>query len=186
MSASRVREAKAPSGPQLSRSVNAGESRFPSAGVTIRGTTMKLGMLETLRVREVMTQALVLLRAETPLDAAWHTLHDAGVTGAPVLDAPGRLVGVISLADFADPRRRGQSLTVGDAMTRVVYAVYADDPAVKAVHLMLREKIHRVVVVDERGALVGIVVPTDVLRVLVQQEESHVQFVDLRKLQGGS
>jgi CBS-domain-containing membrane protein len=149
------------------------------------GAMVKIGMLETLRVRDVMTEPLLLLRAETSLDAAWHTLHDAGVTGAPVLNAQGRLVGVISLADFADPRRRAQALTVGDAMTRVIYAVRADDPAVTAVRLMLRENIHRVVVVDEQGALVGIIVAMDVLRALVREDESHIEFVDLRKLQAG-
>jgi CBS-domain-containing membrane protein len=144
---------------------------------------VKVGMLETLRVRDVMTEALVLLRAETALDTAWHTLHNAGVSGAPVLDQRGKLVGVISIADFADPRRHGQATTVGDAMTHVVYAVRTDDPAVAAVQLMLRENIHRVVVVDERGALAGIVVPTDVLRALVHGDDSRVSFVDLRTLQ---
>jgi CBS domain-containing membrane protein len=146
---------------------------------------VKVGLLETLRVRDVMTEALVLLRAETPLDAAWQTLHGAGIGGAPVLDEHGRLVGVISLADFADPRRRNVAMTVGDAMTRVVYAVRAEDPATAAVELMLRENIHRVVVVDEHGALVGIVVPTDVLRKLVNATSERVEFVDLRKLQNG-
>src|SRR4051812_20044465 len=145
---------------------------------------MKMGMLDTLRVRDVMTEALVLLRAETKVDDAWHTLHDAGITGAPVLNARGALLGIISIADLADPRRRGKATTVGDAMTRVVYAVRAEDPALAAVQLMLREKIHRVVVVDEQGALVGVAVPMDVLRALVREDGSRVEFVDLRTLQG--
>jgi CBS-domain-containing membrane protein len=70
-------------------------------------------------------------------------------------------------------------------MTHVVYAVRATDPAWAAVHLMLRENIHRVVVVDDRGALVGIVVPTDVLRALVNEEDAAVEYVDLRKVQRG-
>jgi CBS-domain-containing membrane protein len=144
---------------------------------------IKVGMLETLRVRDVMTEALVLLRTDTSIDAAWQILHEGGLGGAPVLDPHGRLVGVISLADLADPRRREQAITVGDVMTRVVYAVRSDDPAVAAVHLMLRENIHRVVVVDERGALVGIVVPTDVLRALVKGDGERVEFFDLGKLQ---
>jgi CBS-domain-containing membrane protein len=143
---------------------------------------VKIGMLETLRVQDVMTEALLLLRTSTPLDAAWKTLHDAGVSGAPVLDDHGRLVGVLSLADLADPRRRDRAL-VGDAMTHVVYAVRATDPAWAAALLMLRENIHRVVVVDDRGALAGIVVPTDVLRALVSQGDAGVEFVDLRALQ---
>jgi CBS-domain-containing membrane protein len=146
---------------------------------------VKVGLLETLRVRDVMTEALVLLRTTASLDAAWQTLHRAGLGGAPVLDEHGRLVGVISLADFADPRRRMVAATVGDAMTRVVYAVRAEDPAAAAVELMLRENIHRVVVVDEHGALAGIVVPTDVLRKLVNTTSDRIEFVDLRKLQRG-
>ena len=143
---------------------------------------VKVGMLESLRVRDVMTQPLVLLRADTLLDEAWHSLHDVGIMGAPVLDTRGRLVGVISLADLADPRRRGRAITVGDSMTHVVYAVRPDDPAVKAAQLMLRENIHRVVVVDERGVPAGIVVAMDVLRALVREEDSPIEFVDLRRL----
>jgi CBS-domain-containing membrane protein len=142
-----------------------------------------MAVLGTLRVRDVMTEALLLLRAETALEAAWQTLHEAGVTGAPVLDKHGRLVGVVSLADFADPRRRATSSVVEDVMTRVVYAVRADDPAITAVRLMLRENIHRVVALDEQGALAGVVVPTDILRALVREDHSDVEFVDLRKLQ---
>jgi CBS domain-containing protein len=144
---------------------------------------VKVGMLGTLLVRDVMSEALLLLRASTPLDEAWKTLHDAGLSGAPVLDYHGSLVGVLSLADLADPRRRGQASVVGEVMTHVVYAVRATDPAWAAVHLMLRENIHRVVVVDDSGALAGIVVPTDVLRALVREDEVGVAFVDLRKLQ---
>jgi CBS-domain-containing membrane protein len=66
---------------------------------------IKVAMPDTLRVRDVMTEALVLIRAGTPLETAWRELHDASVSGAPVLDDRGRLVGVISVADFADPRR---------------------------------------------------------------------------------
>jgi CBS domain-containing membrane protein len=146
---------------------------------------VKVGMLGTLRVENVMTEALLLLRADTALDAAWESLHGAGLSGAPVLDDRGRLVGVVSLTDFADPRRRGRATVVADAMTRVVYAVRARDPAAAAVHLMLRENIHRVIVVDDRGALVGIVVPTDILRALVKEDDAGVEFVDLSKLQQG-
>jgi CBS domain-containing protein len=144
---------------------------------------VKVGMLGTLRVQDVMTEALLLLRADTSLDTAWTTLHGAGLGGAPVLDDRRPLVGVLSIADLADPRRRVEAAVVADAMTHVVYAVRATDSAWAAVHLMLRENIHRVVVVDDRGALVGIVVPTDVLRALVNEDDAGVAFVDLRKLQ---
>jgi CBS domain len=98
-------------------------------------------MLSTLRVRDVMTEALLLLRAETAIDEAWRQLHDAGVTGAPVLNAKGRLVGVLSNHDLADPRRcfpEGPG-TVGDIMTRLIYAVGAEDSELMAERLMINE-----------------------------------------------
>jgi CBS-domain-containing membrane protein len=147
---------------------------------------VKAAMLATLRVKDVMTEAVLLLRAETSIDEAWQQLHDAGVSGAPVLDAKGRLVGVLSNYDLADPRRRlsGAPGSVRDVMTRVVYAVRAEDPAVAAVRLMADENIHRAVVVHDDGSLAGIVVPMDILRVLARNAGSRIEYFDLRTLQG--
>jgi predicted transcriptional regulator len=151
---------------------------------------VKVAMLNTLRVKDVMTEALLLLRAEMPIDEAWALLHDGGVNGAPVLDARGRLVGVLSNSDLADPRRRHpEGDCVADVMTRVVYAVRADDPVLSAVRLMEDENIHRAIVVHDDGTLAGIVVPMDILRVLAVEAEArgadgHVEYVDLGRLGG--
>lgn len=148
----------------------------------------KLAMLRTLRVREVMTEAIVLLRTHTGATEAWEQLHRAGIQGAPVLDDRGRLAGVLSMADLADPRRRAPMATdgtVAEVMTRVVYAVRADDSIVTAIRLMLEENIHRAVVVNDDGSLAGIVVPMDILRALVKDEDGSVEYFDLRKVHGG-
>lgn len=146
---------------------------------------IKLAMLGALRVKDVMSEALVLLRADTELDEAWGQLHERGVSGAPVLDASGRLVGVLSLSDLADPRRRRppERVTVGEAMTLIVYAVRAEDPVNVAIRLMIDERIHRVVVVNDDGSLAGIVVPMDILRAAAQGHDVAVEYVDLRELQ---
>jgi CBS-domain-containing membrane protein len=145
----------------------------------------KLAMLGTLRVRDVMSESPYLLRTTTDLSAAWAELHQRGVSGAPVLDDRGRLVGVISLADLADPRRRKAdgSTTVADAMTRLVYAVRPDDPVSVATRLMIDERIHRVVVVDEVANVVGMVVPMDVLRALAHGDDTQMEYFDLRRIQ---
>jgi CBS domain-containing protein len=145
---------------------------------------IKAAMIGTLRVKDVMTQAVLLLRAETPIDEAWRELHEAGVTGAPVLDARGRLVGVLSNHDLADARSRnaGHPALAGDIMTRVVYAVRAEDSIVTAVRLMVDEDIHRALVVHDDGSLAGIVVPMDILRGVALHEEPRVEYFDLRRL----
>jgi len=75
-------------------------------------------------------------------------------------------------------------------MTRVIYAVRADDPVLNAVRLMADENIHRAIVVNDDGTLAGIVVPMDILRVLAQDADTrrttaHVEYVDLRSMNDG-
>ena len=71
--------------------------------------------------------------------------------------------------------------TVDDAMTRVLFGVRQSDPAMAAAKRMVAQKIHRVVVVDEQGALVGILTAMDMMRALVESADDQVkvEFVDL-------
>jgi len=152
---------------------------------------VKLGVLQEVRVRDVMTEGVVFLRMDATIVEAWETMHRHGISGAPVLSPQGKLVGIISRADLADPRHRseGGSGRVDDAMTRVVYAVRAEDPLMNAVRLMLQENIHRAMVVNDDGSMAGIITPMDVLRALARVDPVgstgfDVRFVDLRRLQG--
>jgi CBS-domain-containing membrane protein len=159
---------------------------------------LKVGMRATaqgLRVADVMTSDVVFLRTQETLDEAWEVLHFRSISGAPVLDSAGRLVGIASKADLADPRHRARDVigtvrTVRDVMTRVVYAVRANDSLLAAIQLMIDEDIHRAIVVADDGSVVGIVTPMDVLRALARGDDvagtveaSHaIAFVDVRAL----
>lgn len=144
-----------------------------------------------IKVRDVMTEAVMFLNAGQSQDEAWEHLRAHEVSGAPVLGRGGKLVGVVTRADLADPRRRAPATaaTVADAMTRVIYAVRASDPVMHAVRLMLKEHIHRALVVHDDGSIAGIVAPTDILKALTRglelRDESTadtpIEFVDLRK-----
>jgi len=75
---------------------------------------------------------------------------------------------------------------IADVMTRVVFAVRADDPLFWAIRLMVEERVHRVMVTDDAGTLVGIVVPMDVLRAIVPSDAPAAHdvgfaYVDLRR-----
>jgi CBS-domain-containing membrane protein len=155
---------------------------------------IKAGLLKSARVRDVMTESVVFLRSDDPIETAWDAMHRHGISGAPVLDRHGKLVGIVSMADLADPRHRPPTCggTLEDAMTRVVYAVKADDPVLHAVRLMLRERVHRAMVVNEDGTVAGIIAPMDVLRAPVRGDplaepsprpsDGEMEFVDLRAL----
>ncbi len=139
-----------------------------------------------------MTEGVVFLRASNTLLEAWSALHAHAISGAPVLNEVGRLVGIVSKADLADPRHQPPTAsgTVEGAMTRVVYAVRAEDPVMTAVRLMSDQAIHRAMVVNDDGTIAGIVAPMDILRALLRGEmlnepampEGPVEFVDLHAL----
>lgn len=128
----------------------------------------KLGMVKVARVRDVMSEAVVFLTADTPVSEAAAILTRHRISGAPVLGNRGRVVGVVSKTDLLDARRapEDREACVQDAMTRLVFAVRAEDPAMLAVRLMVDEEIHRALVVNEDGTVAGIVAPMDVLRAL--------------------
>jgi CBS-domain-containing membrane protein len=125
-----------------------------------------------LRVRDLMTEQVFTIAASTSLEDAARALSFHRVTGAPVIDA-GRVVGVISKTDLADPRRcpGNHAGTVRDAMTPTLRAVRPSDSAMMAVVLMAMERVHRVVVVSERGKLAGIVTAMDVMMALARGEQ---------------
>lgn len=119
-------------------------------------------------VSAVMTPRLLTISSAAPLpDAAWG-LSLQGIAGAPVTDEQGKLVGVLSRSDLADPRAlRGDAdapHTVRDAMTPVLLAVRDSDPVSFAVRRLVETGVHRLIVVDAAGAPVGILTPMDVLR----------------------
>ena len=51
-------------------------------------------------VRDVMTTSVVSVRAVTPLKEVAQTLIDHRISGVPVVDDAGRVVGVVSEGDF--------------------------------------------------------------------------------------
>jgi CBS-domain-containing membrane protein len=128
---------------------------------------------KTLRVRDIMTEEVFTLVASTSFDDAVRSLLFHQISGAPVMEH-GRIVGVVSKTDLLDPRHRARpdgAPTVKDVMTRVVRAVRPGDPVMAAVRLMANEQMHRAVVVDDKGKLVGVVTPMDVLRALVRGDD---------------
>lgn len=106
-----------------------------------------------------------------------------GFSAAPVIDASGRPVGVVSQTDIVihdgetareksapkrpqeePPATSSDEMTVHDIMTPIVLSVAPDTPARRVVELMLTHNVHRLFVVDRSGVLTGVVSALDVLR----------------------
>jgi len=123
-------------------------------------------------VEQIMTKQVLTLAPDADVaEAAWG-LTIGGIGGAPVRDAQGHVLGIVSKSDLADPGRikPGQHESVTDAMTPLVLAIRASDSMMEAVRRMVETGAHRLIVVDDDGKLAGIVTPMDVLKELVRRE----------------
>lgn len=145
-------------------------------------------------VREVMTRRVLTVEAHWSLAELKSFLLEHGISGAPVVDAAGKLVGVVSSTDLLrtddnetsttggffstalDRPLAGEELrslvvetesttSVGDVMTPVVFQVNEETPLDEAADTMVRGHIHRIVV-TEKERVVGIVTALDLVRAL--------------------
>jgi CBS domain-containing protein len=150
-------------------------------------------VLQAASAADLMTPNPVSIVAEVSVAQAAAFLTDNGFGAAPVIDAAGRPVGVVSRSDIVLRDREsipsasrsfgheapashgpctitwtdivdGDLMQVSDIMTPVVFTVTPQTPALKVIEEMLARKIHRLFVVDGNGTLVGIISAVDVLR----------------------
>ena len=133
-----------------------------------------------MRVREVMTSPAVAVRPRMPARSAAALLRERGFTAAPVVDAEGRLVGVLTEADLVRERVPPDTAPGPDVAARPEPAVaevmgtaplVADPGADLAdvVTRMLHEGVRSVPVVDS-GRVVGVLTTRDVLQCVASGE----------------
>ena len=124
------------------------------------------------RVADFMASDLVLLAPETEILHAMKTLLEGRISGAPVVDGEGRLVGVLSKKDCLRAALNcayhqewgGQVATY---MSTSVETLEADLDLVGAAERFLASQFRRFPVM-RRGELVGQISRADVLRALVE------------------
>ena len=155
-----------------------------------------------MRVDELMTSPVYSVRPGLSPKHVSRFLVEHGVGCAPVVDATGKLIGMVTEADLMrlalhpDPTRhqrrdRGDETappppTIGELMTSEVVAVPVDFDVADAARLMLDRHLTRLPVM-EGEQLVGILSRTDLLRVLVRDDVEIAQDVAARlaELPGG-
>lgn len=122
-----------------------------------------------LKVEDIMTKNVMTVAPGTKLDDLAWGLTQKGVSGAPVQDAGGHILGLVTKSDLADPARPNKlhGATAEDVMSPFVFAVNAGDSVLDAAKRMVETGSHRLVVVNAEGHLAGIVSTMDVVRALV-------------------
>jgi len=123
---------------------------------------------------QIMQRPVVTTQENDPVEHAWRLLRDRRIHQAPVLDAGGQLVGIVSERDLltAINIEDGQVLEVlqrqvKDVMTSPVVAAIPDTDIRRIALAMLQQGVDGVPIVNEREALVGFISRSDILRAVV-------------------
>jgi CBS domain-containing protein len=137
--------------------------------------------MTTLRVGNLMTVDPVVIDPEASAHDAEMLLKSNRISGLPVT-ADGAVVGVISQTDLLNARSseligaNWDRVKVRHLMSRPAVTVHLATTVTRAARLMLDEHIHRVVVVDDEGAPVGVLTTSDLLRLLLPEEDAHALY----------
>ena len=144
-------------------------------------------------VKDLMSTQIVAVRRDATFKEMAATLRQYRISGFPVIDDEGKVIGVVSEADLlakealADGQpgapgrvasvvhrkevKKAGGVTAGDLMTHPAVTVRPDDSAERAAKLMYSLQVKRLPVVDAGGCLVGIVSRADVLSVFDRPDE---------------
>jgi acetoin utilization protein AcuB len=101
--------------------------------------------------------------AEDRLDDVAKAMAAGGFRHAPVIDAEGHVVGMVSDRDMREHKGFLPTTRVSAAMIEPAVTVGPDDPIERAAHLMRERKIGALPVVDAERRLIGILTETDLL-----------------------
>ena len=142
------------------------------------------------QVRDVMTTSVVTVDRITPYKEIARLLAEHRISGLPVLKMGRQVAGVVTEADLLAaeiatrrrlrlsgrqawwPRReRHPALTAGELMSASAITIGQDATIPAAARLMNTHHVRRLPVVDEDGALIGIVSRRDLLRVFLRPDE---------------
>ncbi len=119
--------------------------------------------------RNLMTTPVKSVSLGTPLSDITILLVEERISGAPVTDEDGRVLGMISEADIMNALLKGLPMRtpVDEVMTTPVHTVDEFDLTDEVMALFRKHRIHHLPVVREEK-LLGMITPMDVIRFLAE------------------
>jgi CBS domain-containing protein len=145
-----------------------------------------------MRVRDLMTTNVLTVRSSTQLKDAAALLAEHRISGLPVVDDEGHVLGVLSEGDIlyketgakdkpglfdrllsAPPIGLDLKLaarTVGEAMSAPALTIGPRRPVTEAATAMIDEGVNRLPVVDDEERLIGIITRADLVRAFVRSD----------------
>lgn len=149
-----------------------------------------------LTARDVMTAVVYTVGPEMSLGEIAEILSAQGISGVPVVEADGKVIGIVSEADLIDEHKRdaaiprvalyglfpipddvlakaydgGRKLKARDVMTKRVITETEDRSVHELADLFVKHRINRVPILRD-GKLVGIVTRGDLVRAMAQGKD---------------
>jgi CBS domain-containing protein len=133
---------------------------------------------------EVMSRDVVCVTTDVSVEALTAMLLERGIGAAPVVDAAGFPIGVVTKTDLVRERSENGAneeilcdelidgmhvtdvarATVADIMMPIAFTLREDEPLGRAAALMTVERVHHLPVVDADGRVVGMLSSLDFVR----------------------
>jgi CBS domain-containing protein len=146
-----------------------------------------------MKVKDVMTSDVVTVGPRTPLKDVGRLMVERRISGLPVVDEDGSVLGVVSEGDILVKERghlaerslfdhlldiesgegaKHDARDAADAMTWPAVTIRPDRSVPEAAAQMLDRRVNRLPVVDKNGALLGIVTRADLVRAFVREDDA--------------
>lgn len=125
-----------------------------------------------------MTRTVIVVPPELALDAAWGLMQTHRIRHLPVVRS-GEVLGMLSDRDVLlhSSAHNGSVIVpitpVGAAMSPAPYTITADTSVGTIVRLFTERKIDAAPVLSDSGRLIGLVTSTDLLLLLLEQNEAQ-------------
>lgn len=148
-------------------------------------------------VADVMSRDPILVSPQTPLQEAIQILAEKRISGLPVIDDAGKLVGIISETDlmwqetgvtppayimildsviylqnpgtYERDLHKALGQTVGEVMSKNPVAISPDKSLREAAQLIQNHKVQRLPVLDNGGNVIGILTRGDIIRAMAAE-----------------
>jgi CBS-domain-containing membrane protein len=155
-----------------------------------------------MQAKDILTERVLSVTPDTPVAHVARLLREKHISGVPVLNQQGRIVGIVTEIDLIkrharihmpiylpildspifleDPRRYQEDVrrvlgtTAEEIMTRKVRTASPETSVEDLATMMVEERANPIPIIDAEGALVGIVSHTDVVHLVEMAEESEI------------
>ena len=126
-------------------------------------------------VEEYMTRDLITFKKDTDINVVIKSLLDNRISGAPVLDNNGQVVGLIDDKDclnvlFGDVYNRLPTTTdtVSSYMSNVMKSISVNQNILDVASVFVSSPFKRLLVMDDNNKLVGQISRRDILRAIIE------------------